>query len=139
MAAELVILYENLSIQRVLFTERNTVPRNRVMAMVIAHPEQPDNGLRLKRQQGAIGYDYYVLAYNSTQDMSFLGGYDRDEWGWWPMQRPWSTAEPWVMTDTKKPSWFPSNAMIFRGSTADVPGLWSSAEAIYYQSNGLMY
>lgn len=140
MAGEIVVLYDNLTIQRASFANRASLKQDRVMAMAISHLEQPDTGLRRKRQQAVIEFDFYIFAFNSAHTRVFLGGYDAADWGWFSTASPWIADDKWILTATIQPPWFPTtNRMIFKGSQTAGATIWDQARSIYFNPDGPLF
>ncbi len=129
---DVVVMYGDLSIVRVPFDEAGTLRRDDVIAIAISHPDQPVTGLRKKRQQFAIRYDYYVLVWDDTG--CYLGGYD-DNLYWFSLTEPWKKygegfvhCFPYVM---------PENSITFKGVMIS-PEDFTKAEAICKDAEGPM-
>lgn len=127
---DIVVMYGGLSIVRVPWADRKTLPTTAVLAIAILHPDPRNLG---KRRQAVIEFDHYVLAWTDTE--SYLGGYD-DDFTWFSLTEPWKSSPQGFIH--RFPYVMPTNSMLFEGAMVS-PEQYAKALAIFGDREGPMY
>jgi len=127
---EIAVLYGDLSLKRVSWTEKQLLSRNDVLSIAIINLDQPD---KKKRQQSICERDWYVLVW--TNKDSHLGGYDDDMY-FFSFTEPWKPyGEGFVH---RFPYILPKNSMLFEGVMVK-PDVYAEAKRILGDRDGEMY
>lgn len=118
-AAEVAVLYDDLTVKRVDWDDRRTLKQDKVLAIAVTN-----NG---KRTQGSISHDYYQLIWTDTD--CCLTGHDGD-YGFFPFDG----GDP----DWRFPFVIPTHCIEFEGVYVDKDD-WQKALEIYADPDGGMF
>ena len=130
--AEVAILYSDLNVVRVPWTDKKKLQQDNVLAIAVLQEDRPviGNPPSRSRYQAVIEFDWYVLTWTATD--SYLGGYDDDDYLFF------SLTKPSELVDWRFPFLMPKNSLLFKGAQV-VPEQYAKAKEIFNDRNGEMF
>lgn len=127
MQPDVAVMYGDLSIVRVPWDQKHTLPTTGVLFIELLNTERP---LKRQRFQGQYENDFYVLSWTETH--ANLWGYDDNFW-WHELEAQWAP-------DFKHrfPFELPADSIQFKGVQVEEVE-WQKAKRLYNNRDGKMF